>query len=451
MISEAASEALKACDYAKAIPLLESEALDGDVDAQFKLAELLAYTQTAKASEVEAIRWFRASMAQGHPDARYRLAMLLVTGQTTGANEKEEGLRLLSACAEAGNHQAQSFLGQRLIDQGNTQDGIHWLEKAAEAAQDTFAAGEAAVTLGQLYFEGDGVERDIIRAIEWFEVAHKYGHDQFASDIARLYDEGDGLERDLSAAAKWYRRAADMNYEGAKYRLGQMYLKGEGVTADRKEAARIFCNGAEADPNCMNALVSLLKEGVDLDPSECEFITWYRKAIDEDDRDLQLYLGLKNNLFTKSFIAAITGFAALVALLILDTILIANNVGAEYGKVSWFPIVLLALAGFYLSGWMNQFEYQEHRYSRIMGFPFPTVIFEPYELGSDAWIDFTGPITLISSAMNALLLVALLIAICLLLPQDMVKFYVIVVLIISGKKAGQSQRSAKSTEGSEAP
>ena len=60
-----------------------------------------------------------------------------------------------------------------------------------------------------------------------------------------MYLEGDGVARDLAKAVKWWRKAAEQGDVMAQYLLGVMYNLGLGVTEDEEEAARWFREAAE--------------------------------------------------------------------------------------------------------------------------------------------------------------------------------------------------------------
>ena len=54
--------------------------------------------------------------------------------------------------------------------------------------------------------------------------------------LGRMYAMGQGVEKDLKVAADWYRKAAEKGVADAQFRLGSMYEQGKGVPADREYA-----------------------------------------------------------------------------------------------------------------------------------------------------------------------------------------------------------------------
>lgn len=73
----------------------------------------------------------------------------------------------------------------------------------------------------------------------WLPLAEKgYALAQYA--IGDMYYRGDGVDKDLEEAAKWIRGAADSWLPGALYHLGFLNLRGEGLAQDPVEAYRLM-------------------------------------------------------------------------------------------------------------------------------------------------------------------------------------------------------------------
>ena len=63
--------------------------------------------------------------------------------------------------------------------------------------------------------------------------------------MGNMYYCGEGVEKDYDEAAKWYRTAAEQGDQEAWYKLGNMYYRGEGVKKDTAEAAKWYQKAAE--------------------------------------------------------------------------------------------------------------------------------------------------------------------------------------------------------------
>ena len=67
--------------------------------------------------------------------------------------------------------------------------------------------GIAQHGLGFMYMEGDCVEKDLTKAVEWFTHAAEQGLAGSCTTLAMMYEQGDGIEKDLDKAREWYAKA----------------------------------------------------------------------------------------------------------------------------------------------------------------------------------------------------------------------------------------------------
>ena len=78
------------------------------------------------------------------------------------------------------------------------------------------------------------------------------------SDLAALYAEGDGVEQDLGKALEYTQKAADLGVAEAYTCLGDFYSTGTGVEQDREKAAEYYRKAVElGDENAAEKLKSL--------------------------------------------------------------------------------------------------------------------------------------------------------------------------------------------------
>ena len=54
------------------------------------------------------------------------------------------------------------------------------------------------------------------------------------------YHNGDGVEKDEVKAAQWYRKAAEQGNASAQYNLSVCYFNGKGVERDRAKSAEWY-------------------------------------------------------------------------------------------------------------------------------------------------------------------------------------------------------------------
>jgi hypothetical protein len=106
-----------------------------------------------------------------------------------------------------------------------------WYRKAAEQGD---ADGQRR--LGNMYKFGNGVEQDLTKAAEWYRKAAEQGNAEGQCLLGIMYEFGNGVEKDLTKAAEWYRKAAEQGDAEGQWRLGNMYYFGDGVEKEFLEA-----------------------------------------------------------------------------------------------------------------------------------------------------------------------------------------------------------------------
>jgi hypothetical protein len=84
----------------------------------------------------------------------------------------------------------------------------------------------AQLTLGLLYYHGNGVPQDPDAALKWFRRAADQNNPTAQFHLGVMFSKGEGVPQDNAEAANWFRRAADLGDAPAQYNLGLFYAKG---------------------------------------------------------------------------------------------------------------------------------------------------------------------------------------------------------------------------------
>jgi TPR repeat protein len=135
-------------------------------------------------------------------------------------------------------------------------------------------------------------EGKFTKAFEEFKVLAAGGDASAQLSIGVMYDQGEGVQRNLKEAAKWYRRAAKQGNSSAQFNLGAMYAFGYGLQQNDKRAIELFRLSAEGgDVRAQNALGASysIPRGVNQDFVESR--KWYFLAAKQGDADAQSNLG----------------------------------------------------------------------------------------------------------------------------------------------------------------
>lgn len=105
----------------------------------------------------------------------------------------------------------------------------------------------AKYKLGKLFLSGDGVEKDIAKAVEWLKQSAA-GENEFAEyALGRLFLKGEEVEKDIFAAEEYLLKSASRGNKYAAYLLGKEYLSGENFGKDAMKAVEYLELAAEKD------------------------------------------------------------------------------------------------------------------------------------------------------------------------------------------------------------
>ena len=117
------------------------------------------------------------------------------------------------------------------------------LEKRAKGGE-----VEALVEVGNAYFKENGVKRDLEKAAKWYYEAIQRGNEEVKEnfysfyskqlekyaksgdaqaqyEVGCAYQKGDGVDRNIKTAAEWYLEAKKQGHEAAKEQLYSFYSK----------------------------------------------------------------------------------------------------------------------------------------------------------------------------------------------------------------------------------
>jgi len=87
----------------------------------------------------------------------------------------------------------------------------------------------AQVVLGNMYFEGNGVNKDNAEVMRWYRLAAEQGETGVQERLGSYYLFGHYGVRDFKEAAKWLKLAAEKCNANAQFNLGIAHAKGQGV------------------------------------------------------------------------------------------------------------------------------------------------------------------------------------------------------------------------------
>lgn len=184
------------------------------------------------ASARNALRQLCNDAEKGDANALYRLAYLHDIGYDSIPRDTIASTRLYTLAAEKGNIAAMNYLGFRYYRGEGVEKDI---QKALNLIEQAALTGDrqAQNNLGYMLVEGEGTIHDTERAAYWLEKAAEAGVAQSQAMLADLLSDGHSLAPDTLRAASLYARAAAGGLHDADYRLhALMKNKWQNLSAD---------------------------------------------------------------------------------------------------------------------------------------------------------------------------------------------------------------------------
>lgn len=128
----------------------------------------------------------------------------------------------------------------------------------------------ACTELGERYYSGSNVDKDIDTALAYFNQAANLGYSVAEYILGKLYDEGQVVSHDGTLSFTYYKKASEKEYPPAEYALGQMYYFGQ-----------------DCDKNDQEAIYWIEKAAKELDYSDAYVVLAmvYKDSVDETVKD----------------------------------------------------------------------------------------------------------------------------------------------------------------------
>ena len=130
------------------------------------------------------------------------------------------------------------------------------------------------------------------QAFEQFKQGAEQGHADAQNALGDCYYEGEGVAKDLQQAYNWYKKAADQGYADAQYNMGYCLQQGEGVAKNLAMAASLFEKAAEqGNADAQSALGDCYYEGTGVNKDLRAAFYWFNKAAFQGQVDGMYSLG----------------------------------------------------------------------------------------------------------------------------------------------------------------
>ena len=248
----------------------KERALSGDKEAQFLLGQEAFFSGEHISGEYErAIPWLENSAEQGYIPALILLGNIFLHGGGVNKN-LSMAKKYFRQAADKGDAIAQYNLGMIAVEEGDPEAIVKWLFESSrqgfplsdyylgimhfsgyEVERDFVAAEHylfkaaqhgftpAKLTLGYLYFNLG----EFIKAKHWYLKVKHLPEVQYTIGI--MFADGLGVEKNLQEANSWYQKAADGGEPGAQMQIGLSYIMGIGRKKDIEKGIFYLTQSAE--------------------------------------------------------------------------------------------------------------------------------------------------------------------------------------------------------------
>ena len=178
--------------------------------------------------------------------------------------------------------------------------------EAAEAGQ-----ARTQYALGKIYRDGQGVEKDVQKAVELFTLAAMQGNSFAAFALGKMYLSDDpALSRNVAAALKWITNAAEHGNQFAQYYLGKLLLKGkDDISQDTNSALRwLLASVEQGNVHAEYALAMAYLKGESVPKDSLKAMELLKRASSREHQFAQYQLGkllLQGEDVPKDVVAAV--------------------------------------------------------------------------------------------------------------------------------------------------
>lgn len=269
-----------AADRAKAITLYQLAADQGNENAQCNLGTCYESGRGVSVNKAKAVELYQLAANKGLARAQNCLGVCYQEGQGVEKDAKKAAA-LVQLAANQGLARAQYNLGI-YYEQGtgvekNAKRATELYELAADqgdelAQQKVASATEEMFVRGEAHRTGNNVSKNMVLAVQDYQIAVKRGHARAAFQLGCCYASGEGVTADPKRAVELFQQAANKGERNAQYRLAQCYEQGEGVDENPEKAFEYYQlaanQGHEEAEKKVAAASEVMKNYASLKPQE---------------------------------------------------------------------------------------------------------------------------------------------------------------------------------------
>lgn len=192
-------------------PQVFKDADNGNANCQFILGEWFSSHNSQLSYKEEAVVWYTKAARSGHREAMFKLGDCYLNGSGVYCNV-HEAIKWYVKAASIGHKAAclklaHIYLYGVLMVIPNVKEAIKWYNRSGKDINkyDLYEIGKA-------YYNGENVQKDMSKAIEYFRSAAEKGYAAAQYKLGLCYENGNGISKDIEVAKYWYKKAAKQGY-----------------------------------------------------------------------------------------------------------------------------------------------------------------------------------------------------------------------------------------------
>ena len=228
------------------------QAVNIDTDAKIRMASYYLH-ENSQLNNVtgydkdinKAIQFLYSAAAKCNPQAAYKIYRMSKDQHKPNELPASRAIYWLEISAKLDSVKAQGELAEYYQKNNYHDKAVLWALRAAQHGD-----LKALVTLGKMYYQGAGKDKNLPKALGYYEQAYEVDQNNrlVQNQLGIMYYRGEGGDVNFRRAADMCKLAANKGQAGCQYYLGLMYVNGEGVTQDidtgidwmKKSAAQDF-------------------------------------------------------------------------------------------------------------------------------------------------------------------------------------------------------------------
>jgi len=210
----------------------------------------------------------------------------MVLSATQGTFAQEQGLSADNKTQEpqlvTQDYDAMYEQASRTLNGEGVKQDIHEaIRLFTIAAKDNHAPSQRM--LGLIYMQGEW--RNEKKSHKWIRLAAENNEPYGQLLLGEMYFNGIGVEKNTEIAFQWVERAANQNYADAQYLLGKLYEEGLGIQADPKKAKSLILKAAHGGSAGAQLAVAFINHNL------LETEKWLNKAANQEHSIAEYLLG----------------------------------------------------------------------------------------------------------------------------------------------------------------